>query len=160
MGQTEQDNPGLKVLPPVYPAAALALALILEWLTGLSFLDEPTIYGWQAWLGIVSLLAGLAFALSAISAFSEAGTNVEPYKPSIVLVTTGAFAVSRNPIYLGFVLMLLGISLIFSLEWGVILTPVVWLALDRFVVIREEVYLSRKFGDAYTDYRRQTRRWF
>jgi protein-S-isoprenylcysteine O-methyltransferase Ste14 len=47
----------------------------------------------------------------------------------------------------------------FSLEWGILLTPILWLALDRLVVAREEAYLAAKFGESYREYLTQTRRW-
>lgn len=91
--------------------------------------------------------------------FRAAGTNVEPYKPSTMLVTSGPYRFTRNPIYLGFLTLYTGLCAIFALEWGILLLPFLWLALDRMVVAKEEDYLSRKFGDAYTHYLTHTRRW-
>ncbi len=160
MAESERDNPGLVVMPPLLPLSALALAVVLEWLMPLGFLGDPWLIGWQGWLGIVLSLSGIGYALWAVSAFSEAGTAVEPDKPSTVLVTTGPYAYSRNPIYLGFLLIYLGIIFGFALEWGLFIFPLLWLALDRFVVVKEEAYLHRKFGADYNAFCQQTRRWF
>ncbi|WP_164730674.1 methyltransferase family protein [Pelagibacterium montanilacus] len=153
------DTPGIAVLPPIYPAVALIAAIALERVLPLAFLPVPHIASWPSWLGVVMVLTGLAFALSAVSAFNDAGTPPEPHKMSVALVTAPPFTMTRNPIYLGFILMVAGISLAFALEWGLISIPLLWLALDRFVVAREEVYLRGRFGEAYEAYCKSTRRW-
>lgn len=155
----QDDTPGLAMRPPTYPFIALVAAIGLEWLLPLSFLAAPSLMGWQSWLGAVLVLGGFGLALPAITAFNAAGTNVDPHKPSLILVTDGPYRFSRNPIYLGFLLIQFGVSLGFSLEWGLIFLPLVWLALDRLVVVREEAYLHGKFGTAYTDFLARTRRW-
>jgi protein-S-isoprenylcysteine O-methyltransferase Ste14 len=155
----DQDNPHLPVLPPVLPFAALLLAVAGEWLVPLHFLQDPAAFGWQFWLGAVLFALGFLSGAAGMRAFREAGTNVEPYKPALLLVTSGPYRVTRNPMYVGFVLMLAGLSLALALEWGLILVPALWLALDRMIVVREERYLTAKFGSAYTDFQARTRRW-
>jgi protein-S-isoprenylcysteine O-methyltransferase Ste14 len=61
--------------------------------------------------------------------------------------------------YLGFLLLFLGIGLIASLDWSLPLVPLLWLALDRAIVAREEAYLAGKFGAPYDAFRARTRRW-
>jgi protein-S-isoprenylcysteine O-methyltransferase Ste14 len=99
------------------------------------------------------------FALHGSREFNRIGTNINPFRPALKLVTTGPYSFSRNPIYLGMILFMLGFSIMFSLEWGILLTPILWLALDRLVVAREEAYLAAKFGESYREYLTQTRRW-
>ncbi|QCI62940.1 methyltransferase family protein [Phreatobacter stygius] len=158
MADRDHDNPGLPVLPPVLPAAALALAIVLDWLPP-HILAPPVGFNLQVIAGAVILAAALWFGISAVRLFGKAGTNVIPTQPTLTIVTGGPYRFSRNPMYLGMVLALLGLSLIFSLEWGVILTPVLWLALDRLIVVREEAYLRRKFGATYEALLDRTRRW-
>ncbi|MBN8941911.1 MAG: isoprenylcysteine carboxylmethyltransferase family protein [Rhizobiales bacterium] len=158
MADRDQDNPGLPVLPPVLPATALVAAIVLDWLPP-HFLAPAVGFNLQVIAGVIITAAGLWFAVSAARLFGKAGTNVVPTQPTLTIVTDGPYRFTRNPMYLGMVLGLLGISLIFSLEWGVILTPVLWLALDRLIVVREEAYLKRKFGATYEALLSRTRRW-
>jgi len=153
------DNPALPIFPPALPFASVVLAVTGEWLLPLHFLQMRGANGWQFWFGLLALIGGLGLGLSGIAAFRRAGTHVEPHKPALRLVTTGPYRFTRNPMYWGFLLLVAGLSLVFSLEWGLILLVLLWLALDRMIVAREERYLAAKFGDGYALYRRQTRRW-
>lgn len=153
------DTPGLITRPPYFLLIALALAAALDWATALSFLAAPGLDSLQSWIGVAVVLAAVALAVSGVRTFRRAGTNVDPFQPALKLVAAGPYRFTRNPMYLGMVLFLLGVSLIFSLEWGLLLTPVLWLAYDRLVVAREEAYLTRKFGAPYTEFLARTRRW-
>jgi len=75
------------------------------------------------------------------------------------LVTGGPYRFSRNPIYLGFVLILAGFPLFSGTVWGAILVPVLILNLNNLVIQHEEAYLEKKFGEAYAGYRSRVRRW-
>jgi len=155
----KDGGPNLPVLPPVLPFVALVLTFFGEMLVPLTFLQPVGAFGWQFWVGVGILLAGFGFGVAGIRAFRDAGTHVEPFKPALVLVTDGPYRLTRNAMYLGFVLLLAGLGLAASLEWALVLTPVLWIALDRIVVVREERYLTAKFGETYDDFRRRTRRW-
>jgi len=159
MNQASNDTPGLMIPPPLMPAIAIVVAVILDWLTGLSFLAAPGLGSAQSWLGVVITAVGLAIGGMGVREFRRGGTNVNPYEPALTLVTSGPYRYTRNPMYLGMVLMLLGLSLMFSLEWGVILTPVLWFALDQLIIAREESYLTAKFGEPYREFLGRTRRW-
>jgi protein-S-isoprenylcysteine O-methyltransferase Ste14 len=158
MSDTGTDNPGLPVLPPVLPAVALIAAVVLDWLPP-HFLAPPFGVTMQVVAGVVILAVGLWLNVSAAGRFLREGTNVNPREPATKIVSAGPYRFTRNPMYLGMILALLGISLVFSLEWGVILTPILWLALDRMIVVREEKYLSGKFGSDYEALLQRTRRW-
>ncbi|WP_299640221.1 isoprenylcysteine carboxylmethyltransferase family protein [Devosia sp.] len=158
MANLDADNPQLPVLPPVLPAAAIVAAIVLDWLP-LHFLAPPVGFNLQVIVGVVLTALGIWLGASASRLFQREGTNVIPTQPTTRIVTSGPYRFTRNPMYLGMVLVVLGISLIFSLEWGVILTPVLWLALDRLIVVREEAYLRRKFGASYEALLTRTRRW-
>lgn len=153
------DTPGLIMRPPLFLVIALVVALVLDWLTGLSFLAAPSFASLQFWVGLLVAAGGIALAVTGFQEFKRAGTNVDPFEPALKLVTTGPYRFMRNPMYLGMVLLLLGLSLMLSLEWGLILTPILWVAFDRLVVVREEAYLSQKFGEPYRAFLTRTRRW-
>nr|WP_239113369.1 isoprenylcysteine carboxylmethyltransferase family protein [Shimia biformata] len=105
------------------------------------------------------LVGAGALAISGDRAFKAAGTNVDPRQAALTLVRTGPFRVTRNPMYLGMVLLQLGLALTFSLDWALLGAVCVWLILHFGVVLREEAYLVSRFGDAYRDYLSETRRW-
>lgn len=159
MADIEVDNPELPVLPPVLPLGALVLAITLDWLLPLQVLAAPISVNLQVVIGAFLTAGGIWLAATARRLFEREGTNVIPTQPALKIVTSGPYRFTRNPMYLGMILVLLGISLILSLEWGVILTPVLWLTLDRLIVVREEAYLRRKFGPTYEALLTRTRRW-
>jgi protein-S-isoprenylcysteine O-methyltransferase Ste14 len=151
-------GPQLPLPPPVLLLTALVAAIILDW-APLRFLAPPVGLNLQVIVGALLVAGSLWLVMGAVQTFRREGTNVIPTRPALKIVTDGPYRFTRNPMYLGMVLFLLGISLIFSLEWGVILTPVLWIAFDRLIVAREEVYLTGKFGADYQALRDKTRRW-
>lgn len=108
--------------------------------------------------GIICILPALV-ALPALLAFRRAGTRAEPWHPTTALVTTGPYRFSRNPMYLGFTLLYLGIGLLANSVWPLLLLPLVIVVMYFGVIVREEAYLERLFGDAYRSYRQRVRRW-
>jgi protein-S-isoprenylcysteine O-methyltransferase Ste14 len=80
-------------------------------------------------------------------------------EPTRALVTTGVHGWTRNPIYLGMLLLYLGIGMAARSAWTLILAPPLALTLRYGVVAREEAYLERRFGDAYAAYKARVRRW-
>ncbi len=143
------------ILPPVFFLMAL-IATVLVWL----LLPEWRVAsGVVRGLGGVLLLAGVAINVVADRAFMRHGTTVKPFEESSALVTAGVFGWTRNPMYVGVVLMLAGVSLL--LGSLVALVPALLLAifLDRRFIRVEEEMLAEKFGDAWQTYRGRTRRW-
>lgn len=141
--------------PPTLLLQALGAMTLLHLLLPGATLAAP---GWRL-LALLPLAAGVALNLLADGAFKRAGTTVKPQLESTALVTAGAFAVTRNPMYLGMALLLAGLWLALgSLTPGF---PVIAFALliDRYYVRPEEEKLARIFGARYTAYRRQVRRW-
>ena len=109
--------------------------------------------------GILFITLAPTLALSALITMKAAGTNVDPAKPALAIVRDGPFRFTRNPMYLA--LCLLQVALGFFLNDWVTLLFVVPLALvfHYGVVLREETYLSAKFGEPYLHYKREVRRW-
>lgn len=154
----DDHGPGLPLPPPILLLIALVLAAALDWLPP-QFLAPPVALNAQVVIGALLVGGGIWLATTAIRTFRREGTNVIPTQPALKVVTAGPYRFTRNPMYLGMVATLLGLSLVFSLEWGMLLTPLLWLAYDRLIVAREERYLSAKFGADYRTLLSQTRRW-
>ena len=154
----ERDHPDVIAFPPLIFLGAL----LLSWGTGLVMpwqILPPAFSTLALIFGIADCLLAAFIGLSAILAFRRAGTHVEPHKPALVLVEDGPYRFTRNPMYLGLLLMHLGLSFIFSLDWGLFVTVLLWFTLHHGVVMREERYLANKFGQPYLDYLDRSRRW-
>lgn len=153
-----RDAPDILAPPPLILLAAIAIALALEWLVPLDFLPGP-LAPVPTLVGGLMVLGSIAGIIWCAQAFRRAGTNINPGQPTLVLVETGLYRLTRNPIYVGLLLIFPGIGLVASLDWTLPLVPMLRLVLHRGVVLREEAYLSRKFGAEYEAFRARTRRW-
>ena len=89
----------------------------------------------------------------------QAHTTLDPHGSVSEIVTGGVFGISRNPIYLGFVCLLIGFPFIFGIYWGLILSPLFIILMNTLVIQHEEAYLEKKFGDGYARYKSRVRRW-
>lgn len=154
-----KDHPDVIMLPPLILLIVLAIAIALEWVAGLHFLPPMSWSGWSLYAGLLLVVAAFALGGWALLTFAAVGTNASPHEPALHLALSGPYRFTRNPMYLGFLLLLVGVSLIFSLEWGLILAPVLAVILHYGVVLREERYLTEKFGQPYRDFVGRTRRW-
>lgn len=111
-------------------------------------------------VGIVVLIIGLGLIVLARREFAHYGQPTDPGHPTSKVVKTGVFAISRNPLYLGSVFVLLGIALIFNLLWTLV-TLLISIIISHFVlIIPEEQYLVAKFGKEYNEYIASVHRWF
>ncbi len=149
------DNPGVIAFPPALYAGTLAIGLGISFLFPVSFLPR-----------LVSLpLAALAMvgagwlSTSAVRTMTRAQTGIDPAKPTTAIVADGVFRLSRNPLYLSLTLLYIGISLLFSATWALLLLLPLLVVVQVGVIQREERYLELKFGDAYLRYKTQVRRW-
>jgi len=140
------------------PLAWFLAALIVVSTAAALPLDEWPPEPWYV-LGLVPLAFGLALALAAERQFVRAGTPVRPFQEPRALVTDGAFRFSRNPMYLGLVLVLAGAALLLSSPLALLTAPAygAWVQ-ARFVALEERL-LEERFSDAYRAYRRRVRRW-
>ena len=139
-------------LPPIWLIAAMAGAYLIA-----GAIPMP---GWpMPWLGGALIALGVGVAIWAAVSFRMARTTIIPHQAPSALITTGAFAHSRNPIYLADVIVLIGWCLIWGAALPIVLVPAfVWILTDRFIE-PEEARLSAAFGDSFDDYRGATRRW-
>jgi protein-S-isoprenylcysteine O-methyltransferase Ste14 len=150
------DIPGVVMRPPLLflglAVAAIGLDAVWPW---------PLIpASMQIMGGGVLIVMALSLLGASLARFRRAGTHVETWKPSSALVTSGPYRVTRNPIYIAFLLMFGGLACALDNPWFLVLMPVLAAVLDIGVIRREERYLDAKFGEAYRTYCRNVRRWF
>ena len=147
----------LKV-PPLVQMLVVALVM---WLAA-RFLDTGETYStWQGLLLIIILAAGMAIVAVAVVTLYKMGTTIDPRNPSLAskLVTVGIFNYSRNPIYLGLLVMLIAWNIhLYSLYASVGLPLFIWL-ITKLQIIPEEQQMSAKFDIDYFHYCEKVRRW-
>lgn len=114
---------------------------------------------WPRVVGVVLALAGVGLDLAAMRAMHRAKTNVLPHRGAQHLVTEGVFAFSRNPIYLGNALLMIGVALVVHWPWLLVGALLSAALVDRLAIRREERHLSARFGDAFANYTRRVPRW-
>jgi protein-S-isoprenylcysteine O-methyltransferase Ste14 len=149
------DNAGVRVPPPI-----VLLGLILAgYVLGLLWpLELPNWAGWNA-AGWTLIGVAVIILVTSWVHFFQAKTNIRPDKPSSNLIESGLYRYSRNPLYVSGLLLQLGIALLMSNLWIILLVPVSKVIFDRYIIAREEAYLERAFGEVYLDYKRTVRRW-
>jgi len=150
------DTANVKVRPPIVWALAVLAGLVLNWLMPLPFIPATVP---AAWLGAIVFALALALFAWAIVTMTGAGTNVPSKLPTTTIVDTGPFRFTRNPIYVGMVLGLIGLAIAFNSLWLLLMLVPFALLIRYAVVAREETYLERKFGDVYRGYCSRVRRW-
>jgi protein-S-isoprenylcysteine O-methyltransferase Ste14 len=144
--------------PPFLYLACLLLGFVLDRLLPLPLTDpEATLI--CAMAGGTLILIGVAIIAAGARNFSRADTPVPSNQPVRALVTTGIHGWSRNPIYVGMLLVYAGIGTAARSPWVLILALPLITILRYGVIAREETYLERRFGDAYRDYKVRVRRW-
>ena len=157
MTKAGQDHAGVRVPPPLIFLGLVLIGPVLDRLLGIAPLNlgRPATIA----LSLSLVAAGLGVVLAAIRRFSSAGTRVEPWAPSSAIVRDGIYRFSRNPMYVGMALVMLGLALVLGSPSSLAMVVVATLIVDRFVIRREEAYLEGKFGGEYLAYRNQVRRW-
>ena len=155
---TDRGTAGVIARPPLLFLAALLLGFVTDRLLSLPFpLPGSDLVHWIIAGSLI--LIGLALAAAGIRNFLRARTPVPTNEPTSALVTTGIHGWTRNPIYLGIFLVYGGIGMAVHSPSILILTLPLAVVIRYGVVAREELYLERRFGDAYRDYKARVRRW-
>ena len=149
----------LKIPPPLVAAAVAGSMYAAASLLPEAVLALPSAVRVGAALALAG--TGACFDLAGLVSFRKARTTVNPLTPhrSAAVVTTGVYRFTRNPMYLGLALILLGLAVYLGSVWA-LAGPLVFAAyITRFQITPEERILTNRFGAAYTAYRARVRRW-
>ena len=151
----DQDNPGIRVPPPLVYLLALLLGLLLNRRLHLLFLSSGVarVLGWPLVGGGMALAAWFARTMH------SADTTLRTDKSVSSLVQDGPFRYSRNPGYLSLAMIYAGIAILRNALWAIVFLPLMVLVTQRELIEREERYLERTFGEEYLAYKRRVRRW-
>jgi protein-S-isoprenylcysteine O-methyltransferase Ste14 len=153
----EHDHPNIN--KSVHPPVVALMFIVIAYFLG-RFLPIPLVVPMVVRnIGLFLTFIGFLLGVGAFLEFRKARTTLDPHGSAKQVVTSGIYRFTRNPIYLGFLLMVIGLPLNSGLIWGLIVSPLYVILMTRLVIEREEAYLEKKFKDQYTGYRSRVRRW-
>lgn len=146
-----------KIPPPI----VMALFGLLIWLCRDFWVHLPFENGVRYLLGGALMASALALDIIAFLEFRKFKTTINPLRPQKAtnIVTSGIYSKTRNPMYVGMMLLLSGWSILNTSLFGFLLIFGFWAFITRFQIIPEEHALSAKFGQEYLDYVAKVRRW-
>ena len=150
------DAPNVVIHPPIALGMAIIFALAANWVYPLPFLPAGIAH---IELGLIVIVGGFLLVRWAVQTFRKAKTNLLTNQATLAIVSTGPFAYSRNPIYVGALIGLIGFAIAVNSLWFLVALVVIFFVLQFGVIAREEAYLTRKFGQTYLDYKAKVRPW-
>lgn len=145
-----------KILPPTYCFIFLIVAIFLHLILPMATI-LPSPYNFA---GIIPVVLGIGIMVWADRLFSTVKTNIKSFDKPNVLVTDGPFRLSRHPMYLGFVSLLLGMAMLLGSLSAFVAPIAMFVTLATVFIPFEERACQEVFGEAYADYKRRVRRWF
>jgi protein-S-isoprenylcysteine O-methyltransferase Ste14 len=153
-----RDNSGIRFPPPLIYVSLLILGFVIQFFWPVQ-LVAPSRVDMIRIAGAIAVVCGFLLMATAIGVFKSVGTSLIPMKPSTALAFTGPYRFTRNPMYLGMLLVSGGIALVSNALWPLLTLPIMVIVVNRTVIRREERYLASKFGEPYTTYTSRVRRW-
>ena len=149
------DNSIPRIRSPVYFLLALAAMILLHSLFPIAYwLAAP----WKCF-GIVFIVSGVILTIRSAQLFRQQGTQTHPGVKATWLVTEGPFRYTRNPMYLGLLIILVGVAILLGSVSPLLVIPImIWILHVKFI-LREEQWMESWFGAPYLEYKKKTRRW-
>jgi protein-S-isoprenylcysteine O-methyltransferase Ste14 len=144
-----------KILPPTIFWISLVLSIGLHFILPIKkFITAPYNY-----IGILPICAGVFLNLWTDRLFKNKHTTVKPFEKSSYLIEEGPFVFSRNPMYLGMTMILLGTSITLGSVIPFIITVVFHFVISLSFILPEEQSLEETFGQDFIEYKKRVRRW-
>lgn len=145
----------------VPPLAAGALLAALMWLVSRLVPGFNFVFPGREFLALILAIAGAMIILLGVASFRRAKTTINPMKPELssALVISGIYKLSRNPMYLGFLLVLASWAVFLSNALAFVFVPAFIFYMNRFQIEPEEKALAAKFNQEFVDYKSRVRRW-
>ena len=154
--QPPERGADVRFPPPLVFLGFILLGVALRYIIGPIPFPEG---GWLRLIGIVVLLAGFILMLTALIDFRRTGQEPAPWTPSPELLEQGPYKWTRNPMYVGFTCIQIGVGLALGNIWISLMAPLALAVVHFIAVVPEERYLAEKFGSKYQDYRSRVRRY-
>jgi protein-S-isoprenylcysteine O-methyltransferase Ste14 len=157
MAQKQEDRPNTnrRIHPPLVALFCIVVALILGRFVTIPLATPQIVTN----IGFALTFIGFLLGVGALIEFRKARTTLDPHSSVNNLVMSGVYRFTRNPIYLGFLFMVIGLPLNYGYYWGIVIAPIFVILINRLVIKKEEAYLEKKFKEQYTSYRSRVRRW-
>ena len=153
----KSKGPGVYIPPPLFYVLIFINALFIQKEIPIS----DTLFHILSTkvIGIIFIISALFFLARSLRQFFQTKNTVILIKPATSLQTTGIYGITRNPMYVGMVLIYLGITCLLGNWWNIILFPLLFLIVQEYIIKHEERYLETEFGQTYIDYKKTVRRW-
>jgi protein-S-isoprenylcysteine O-methyltransferase Ste14 len=134
------------------------IGVVMQWVLPFSLLRGGATLVFVS-VGIALVILGTTLVVMARREFRRHDQPIDPGHPTRKIVTAGVFSISRNPLYLGGISVLLGLALVFNLPWVIFLLLLALVACHYILIAPEERYLTAKFGEEYRAYAEKVHRW-
>ncbi len=158
MTESEDQHEGIALpLPPLIYLGFLILGLTANLVYPLPLSSPETTL--VLFLGVGVVACGLLFGASALWAMCRAGVSALPWKQPARLVSDGPFRFSRNPIYVSLAVAYAGLSVALNTIWPLAFLIFAIVTVDRRIILQEEKFLEKKFGEEYRSYKVKVGRW-
>jgi protein-S-isoprenylcysteine O-methyltransferase Ste14 len=144
-----------QIFPTTYLLIALIAMLIFHFVIPIITVIP---YPWNL-LGLIPMVIGILINFVADGALHKAGTTVKPFQESSALITGSVYGISRHPMYLGFVLLLIGVAILLSSLSPWVIIPIFIILMDKVFIRVEERMLAEKFSVTWLEYKEKVRRW-
>ena len=155
MNAEPSSGPGIRVPPPVLYLAGLAIGVALDYRWPLSVVAGVLRYV----IGSVLIILSAVIMPPVLKRFRRAATPFDVRKAASALITDGPYRFSRHPTYVSLTMLYLGLGVLLDNGWVLILVLPIFLAMDLWVVRKEERHLEATFGDQFRRYKAGVRRW-
>jgi protein-S-isoprenylcysteine O-methyltransferase Ste14 len=143
------------LVPPVYLVGAMGAMVLLHFFFPIWEFGAPG----ARIVGVAIILIGFAFGFWAVFLFRRARTGVVPFSAATFLVLGGPYRYTRNPMYVGMALVLLGSAVFLASLAPFLVLPLFVLFINNRFILAEEAMLEEAFGEAYREYKAKVRRW-
>jgi protein-S-isoprenylcysteine O-methyltransferase Ste14 len=157
--EDDSRGPNVRIPPPLLFAMPLVTGFIVQHFVPTHIVTGAGPARTLRLVGIAEIAIALALMGWAASTFLRFRTPIVPIHRARALVNDGPFRLTRNPMYLGFTVLYVGITFVANAFWPLLFLPEAIVLTYLFAIKREEAYLTREFGDAYRDYCSRVRRW-
>lgn len=152
---TDKEKTQRRVMPPVYFLLTVLLIAALHWFVPVARIIESPI----TYIGLLFIGFGFVVVVVPARAFEAHATTIRPFEDSDALVTGGFYRISRNPMYLGMVIILIGIAILLGTLISFLPIPIFAMSMRQRFILKEEAMLTEKFGEKYREYKKSVRRW-
>jgi len=151
----DEDTSGVTIPPPIVYFLFILIGIGLNYLWPFSFFPQSI----QGPIGYTIIALSLILFGLVLREFSRSSTSIDHRKSTTAIISSGPFRYSRNPVYLSLTILAIGVSFVVDSLWVIIMTIPAILIVHYAVILKEEAYLIKIFGDKYRHYMNSVRRW-